>query len=441
MSEMRPASVERQEDHVTPGDPYCPPRQWQRENICDVSILTFSYNMRVDNQIVQCTLRYKVERCTEDYVLSDLIHSVTLFPGEEVFMSTRTRHSIARFTEDSSFSASQVSRSSDRIWMETFKSVATDYDETSSGQIQTESHSTTKQSSAGGGGGVNLFGIIKIGGGGSVSKGEYDASSSTDFTSSLHQHLESTFYQTNQVARDTMSVSLTEVNSHREATEERNDELKVSTRRFKNINQCHTVTHYFYQIAKRQRVKITLLDRTCRPLNRFANTALRMKPLEMSVASNVNVASLATSAADVAQPAVMQAAQPFAGGAQFVGFGQAITPDLQVLQQATVVPYSTFLDDEKARSAALARVNDMLAAQPEPKFAFESVDIIPTEALYVESELGACALCEPYVVSKHDLELERLQLENKRLAREIEILEKHKDFHCCDDEETPEEDG
>jgi hypothetical protein len=201
------------------------------------------------------------------------------------------------------------------------------------------------------------------------------------------------------------------------------------------------VTHYFYQIAKRQRVKITLLERTCRPLNRFANTAVRTKPLEMSVASNLNMASLATNAADIAQPAVLQAAQRFAGNAQFVGFGQAISPDLQMLQQATVVPYSTFLDDEKARNAALSRVGEMLAAQPAPKFEFESVDIIPTEALYVESELGECALCEPYVVSKHDLELERLKLENKRLAREIEILEQHKDFRCCDDEETPEEDS
>src|SRR5215470_5739981 len=108
-----PANTQDQNRQMSLGD-HCPPRKWERENICDVSILTFSYNMRVENQLVECTLRYKVERCTEDYVLSDLIHSVTLFPGEEVLMSTRNRHSIARFTEDSSFSASQVSRSSDR---------------------------------------------------------------------------------------------------------------------------------------------------------------------------------------------------------------------------------------------------------------------------------------------------------------------------------------
>src|SRR5690242_17673060 len=225
-----PATVEKRDDHsmIDLGE-HCPPRQWARENICDVSILTYSYNMRVDNQLVQCTLRYRVERCTEDYVLSDLIHSITLFPGEEVFMSTRSRHSIARFTEDSSFSASQVSRSSDRIWMETYKSIATDYDETQSTSVKTKSHSETSQTSAGASGGFSLLGIINIGGGVAHSSGEFDASSSTDFFNHLNQHLESTLHQTNQVTRDTMSVSLTEINSHREGTEEKNDELKVST--------------------------------------------------------------------------------------------------------------------------------------------------------------------------------------------------------------------
>jgi hypothetical protein len=438
MNEKSPATADRQAEHqlMSLGD-HCPPRQWPRENICDVSILTYSYNMRVDNQLVQCTLRYKVERCTEDYVLSDLIHSITLFPGEEVFMSTRTRHSIARFTEDSSFSASQVSRSSDRVWMETFKSIATDYDETQSTSVKTKSHSETSQTSAGASGGFSLFGLINIGGGAAHSNGEFDASSSSDFFNHLNQHLESTLHQTNQVSRDTSSVSLTEVNSHREATEERNDELKVSTRRFKNINECHTVTHYFYQIAKRQRVKITFLDRTCRPLNRFANTAVKMKPIELSIASNLKVDPAASVATDAVRSAVMLAAQPFASGAQFVSFNQTATVDQQVLQRAATVPFATFVEDEKIRASALSRVGEMLAAQPESKFEFERVDIIPTEALYVESELGPCDLCEPFVMAKEQLELERLQLENKKLAREIEILEQYKDYRCCDDEVTP----
>lgn len=75
---------------------------------------------------------------------------------------------------------------------------------------------------------------------------------------------------------------------------------------------------------------------------------------------------------------------------------------------------------------------------------FERVSIIPTEALYVESELGSCALCEPYVVAQHELELERMALENRKLRREIELLEQYKDYRCCDrepDQPVEDEDG
>lgn len=68
---------------------------------------------------------------------------------------------------------------------------------------------------------------------------------------------------------------------------------------------------------------------------------------------------------------------------------------------------------------------------------FEEVNIIPTEALYVESELGSCMLCEPYVVSKQQLELARLALENRKLRREIDLIEQSREYRCCDEAEEP----
>ena len=407
----------------------CPPRQWVRDNICDTYILTYRYNVRVENQLVECTLRYKVERCTEDYVLGDLLNSVTLFPGEEVFMSTRSRHTTTRFTEDKSFSASQVSRSSDRLWMETYKTAATDFVSTEKATSKTSAHSSFSQTGASGSAGLDL-GFVEIGGGVSHVSGEFDANSSAEFTNALHQHLETSFHQTNQVARDSSSISITQVNSHREATSERDDELKVATRRFKNINQCHTVTHYFYQIAKRQRVKITLLGRTCRALNRFANTAVNIKPLDLSLATNV-VVTPQQPVTGVTVGAVALVAQP-----QFATLQRATLDQLN-LQKLGIVSQTEFEADEKARIKAVNQANKLLATQP-VEFTFEQVSIIPTEALYVESELGKCLLCEPYVVCKQKLDLERTRLENLKLCRETEILEKHKDYRCCD-EETPAE--
>lgn len=89
----------------------------------------------------------------------------------------------------------------------------------------------------------------------------------------------------------------------------------------------------------------------------------------------------------------------------------------------------------QTRAEAVAKADAIVGELPgsEP---FEQVSIIPTEALYVvESELGSCALCEPYVVAQHELELERMALENRKLRREIELLEQYKDYCCCDHEQ------
>ncbi|MCP4415228.1 MAG: hypothetical protein GY805_01315 [Chloroflexi bacterium] len=406
----------------------CPPRKWERDNICDVSILTYRFTLRIGDVPIECVSRYRVERCTETYVLSDLLHSTTLFPGEQVFMSVRSRHSVSRFTEDKSYSASQVSRSTDRIWMETFKSLATDFDQSTSSKLTTSSHSDFSQGSVSGGGGINI-GIANIGASGSYTSGSFDANSSQEFVSELHQHLRSSFHQTNQVSRDSSSVSLTEVNSHREVTSERDDELKVNTRRFENINSCHTMTHYFYQIAKRQRVKIELIDRSCRAVNDQANTAVIMKPMALSLATNQLISSEAK---------INPGGSPQLAATPAALSPNALTRDQITLQNINRTSFTAFDQAAQARAAAVAKADSLVADLPgfEP---YERVSIIPTEALYVESELGDCALCEPYVVAQQDLKLKRLVLENRKLRREIELLEQHKDYRCCDDddEENP----
>lgn len=397
----------------------CPPREWERDNICDVSILTYRFTLRIGDVPVECVSRYRVERCTETYVLSDLLHSMTLFPGEEVYMSVRNRHSVSRFTEDKSYSASQVSRSSDRIWMETYKNLATDFDQSSSSRLTSSAHSDFEQGSVSGGGGFNIL-IASASASGSYTSGSFDANSSQEFVSELHQHLRSSFHQTNQVARDSASVSLTEVNSHREVTSERDDELKVSTRRFKNINSCHTMTHYFYQIAKRQRVKIELIDRSCRAVNDQANTAVIMKPIALSLAAN-----------RIVSPEVDAINNDGPGLGSVAVAANTISRDQLTLRNISAVSTAVFDQAAIARAEAVAKADALVADLPgfEP---YERVSIIPTEALYVESELGDCALCEPYVVAQHELELERKALENRKLRREIELLEQYKDYRCCD---------
>lgn len=407
----------------------CQPREWQRENICDVSILTYRYNVVSGNHPVECALRFRVVRCTEGYVLSDLLHSTTLFPGEEVLLSTRTRHSIARFTEDKSFTASQLSHSSDAVWMETFNNLATDFNETTSRIINADSHSKYERDR-------HYKGDVHIWGSyvtlDTHAEGFFDASSSVDFNGELFRHLESSLHKTNQITRDTSSVNVTEVNSHREATSEKDDELKVSTRRFRNINTCHTVTHYFYQIAKRQRVTISLISVNCRAVNAHAHTAVRMKNLTMSHAANfqLNIDRPVVAPTPGALPATAATAFP-------APQSQLNTPSLTIdqinLRKLAGVNVAALAEEEKARVEAVKRVRAIIEQQ-RPNFEVGHIAIIPTEAVYVESELGRCMICEPYVVEKQRLELERLRLENEKLKRETELLEKYKDYRCCEGE-------
>jgi hypothetical protein len=110
-----------------------------------------------------------------------------------------------------------------------------------------------------------------------------------------------------------------------------------------------------------------------------------------------------------------------------------LTRDQLTLQDFNRVATAVFDQAAQARAEAVAKADALVAELPEFE-PFEQVSIIPTEALYVESELGSCALCEPYVVAQHELELERIALENRKLRREIELLEQHKDYRCCDHE-------
>lgn len=417
-------AISIQKDLVKAGDDLndaiCPPWVWPRDNICDVAFLNYSYNIRIENQLVEVNLRYKLERCTEDYVLCDLVHSMTLFPGEEVFLSTRTRHSIARFTDDSSVSASQISRSSERIWMEAFKNASTTFDSEEDGGSHVETHSKYSQTTPGS---DPPLAVLLVGSSSKTASGTFDAESSSSYNNRLHQHLENTVHQTNEVTRDATSISLTQINSHRQTTSEVHEELEVSTRRFRNDNMCHTVTHYFYQIGKRQKVKITFVERTLRALTTAADTTIKTRPISVSVATNAKL-NFAQGAGNTA---------PAVGNLRRDYVGQRVTPDQINLQAATNIPYSQFVKEEQERAHAVARVEEMLKQQT-IDFKYESESIIPTEAMYVESELGGCIICEPAMLAKQEYELERMRLENELLEKQISLLEKHKDYRCCDDE-------
>ena len=45
--------------------------------------------------------------------------------------------------------------------------------------------------------------------------------------------------------------------------------------------------------------------------------------------------------------------------------------------------------------------------------------------------LDHCTACEPELEKKIELDLQRMDLQNKLLAKQIELLEKSQEYRCC----------
>ena len=59
--------------------------------------------------------------------------------------------------------------------------------------------------------------------------------------------------------------------------------------------------------------------------------------------------------------------------------------------------------------------------------------------MIVKGCLDECDVCEPSLDREIQLDLERKQLENELLKKQIELLEKSQEYRCCpdDDDEEP----
>ena len=62
---------------------------------------------------------------------------------------------------------------------------------------------------------------------------------------------------------------------------------------------------------------------------------------------------------------------------------------------------------------------------------YERKTSIPTAGVVVKTCLDGCSACEPNLEKKIELELAHLELQNKLLARQIELLEKSQEYRCC----------
>lgn len=98
------------------------------------------------------------------------------------------------------------------------------------------------------------------------------------------------------------------------------------------------------------------------------------------------------------------------------------------------------------RDAALAAVDKELVGEglitaaggtvsPGAKklFGWERQIAVPTAGVIVKGCLDECDVCEPSLDREIQLELERKQLENELLKKQIDLLDKSQEYRCCPD--------
>jgi hypothetical protein len=243
-------------------------------------------------------------------------------------------------------------------------------------------------------------------------------------------------------------VSIGEVSSRTHTQGESEDHFEASSREFTNHNQCHAVTFLFYRINKTETIKFELVSierRVLDPVTPMPVPANPFRPLGQvaTVPQEVPATNLQRVAAidrsiesDRKVQAQALAALPRAGNLVGVfaaaGFGAAVgLGDQTPLADAVRQQAAKFVDEQLVQQGLLDKVGGVASPQAKTEIGYERRTSIPTAGVIVKACLDDCSACEPQLEKKIDLELQRLDLENKLLSKQIELLEKSQEYRCC----------
>ena len=356
---------------------------------CDEIVLDYRLPYLVGRVPIEIAFRIRMKRCTKGTALGNLLYSTTLLPGERVRLSFRNRHSIARFTKEEATRSELSAVSEEQGFVESFVNSATNFESRREARSETDDEYSFKTK-----GGTSGFFETIFSGPSVKASGQYNSHSTREYFDQLSQHMDSSLETATQWARGRESQVISQVDHHVEATTEYDERLDAGIRTFSNPNACHTINFFYYQVVKLQEITIELERVTYRVIDPMAPTRIERNrdnllryyhPSSPTTTTGLVNMSPTTSAAPLEYRYAME---------------------MPSIQPITV--------DE--REAALATAKKEVPAET---FSYRLVKevALPTQAIYVDSILGKCSACEPYVEHKQLLELERLQLENKKIEK------------------------
>ena len=401
-------------------------------------------------------LRARLERCSGDLVLGDLVHSTTILPGESVRLYTANRRNRFTFDSESEVTYRHEQTSEESYYMSAMSTFMSDLNVRESGG----SSSTSGGSFSTEGGTSGFFETLFSGPSVSAS-GSYNAGSTFDFARELESHARSSHERSVQATRTASSVSMGEVQSRSHAEGESESSVEAATRQFSNPNRCHAVTYFAYQIDKRQTVRFTIERIDRRVVDPAGETAVtNLAPQLSGDVSVIPQGVLATNAGRVGVEAVGRGsvAAARAGVVSTGGQGDALVTAqplqgrLLALQQLRTgartvaavepLPLEVRQDALKRVDVALVEqglldeVGGGLSSEAKRRFSFEITTTLPTAGILVKGCLDDCVVCEPALQREIELELVRKELENKLLERQIDLLDKAQEYRCCPQAES-----
>jgi hypothetical protein len=277
--------------------------------------------------------------------------------------------------------------------------------------------------------------------------GNYNSSSTNEFLRELSQHARSSHRRAEMGSRVASSISIGEVQTRTHVEGESEEHFESSSREFTNPNKCHAVTFFFYRINKSQTVKFTLESIERRVIDPAANTRVTNNAFQSR--GNVAVIPTGVLATDSKRLEVENVGRA-AGNAELltnagVGVRNTFNPALDVFGPAVftatrgVEPLPAdvrtealkAVDTDLVRAGLLDKVGGNVVKDKVTEISFEATFSLPTAGLLVKGCLDDCNICEPEREREIELDLERKQLENERLKREIALMDKDQQHRCC----------
>ena len=382
---------------------------------------------------VEVILHTRFTRCSGPLSLGDPIYTTTLLPGEKVRLATTDRRSRFSVDSESQLSYRSEQMSEEQYRMSALRAAMSDQSSTDNGSNRnTEQGSWDFHGDAGG-----SIGFLSASADANA-HGSHNASSSADYLREHRAHAAMADHMSVEATRKAHSLSVGEVSTRTHQAGESEDHFEASSREFANRNQCHAVTFYFYRINKCETIKFELVAIERRVIDPVAPTPVLANPVRAigqiaTVPQDVpatNTARLETEARGLQSEAQYAAA----GRSRFAAVFNA-TADFQVA--GAPLPAAV-------RSAALAEVDGALVEQGlldketgqvsksiKAEIDFERETSLPTAGVMVKGCLDDCDVCEPALKRQIKLDLDRLELQNELLKRQIELLDKSQEYRCC----------